>query len=598
MALFGTGANKALQPTWLAFRWQENLGKGKDIRTSLIGIACLVTLALLALGSPSAESAEEPLSGIDLAVSKVLSHNLQTAESTNRLKIQQPRLVSKFYNQMGFRPAWTKGAKVLPEAKELRDALSESFADGLNPDYYNLVDIDVGLRNLEEAFENGGTPTPERIAWIEILMSDAYFAYASDLISGRVKPQTAVEDARTEAIKKELSGFLMRMLHVGWIKDSLERLSPQNSEYQRLKSSLTIYREALSQGKWNTITTQMKYGDHGAGVLSLRSRLKATRDLTPTVEAADEKRFDAAMQKAVMRFQRRHGMAPDGMVGANTLKALNIPVTERILPITLNMERLRWLPRELGDTFVLVNMADLTLKAVHEDVTTMKMKVSIGKDFQGTPSFSSKMTSLVLNPYWNIPEPITRDEIVPIITNSPEYLSDKGIEILRGWDPAQRVVDPHDIDLLSIADPREGYRLRQKPGPSNPLGVIKLVMPNRFNIYLHDTPTSYAFEREVSTFSHGSIRVEKPLELAAFAMRKSPRWTMTKLAAGIATDQRYELNLPEPLNVIVLYQTVWADNDGVVTFSKDIYGRDEELAGALRDSAIIPASTGLPVPAK
>ena len=574
------------------------LARAHGIRACMAVIACPSLMAALvlglALGAPSTSSAFEPLTGIDLEVSKVLSNNLQTAGSTSRLKIQQPSLVSKFYTRMGFRPAWKKGAKALPEALELRDALSESFADGLNPDYYNLIDIDVGLRNLEEAFGNGGTLTPERIAWIEILMSDAYFAYASDLIAGRVKPQIVVEDARLEAIKMELSGFLMRMLRVGWVKDSLESLSPMNPEYKRMKSGLSVYREALSRGGWKAITTQMKYGDSGVGVVALRGRLKATRDLMPSVETVDEKRFDSAIQKAVTRFQRRHSLDADGMVGPITLETLNVPVEERIMTIALNMERLRWLPRELGDTYILVNLADFTLKAVHKDITTLKMRVIIGKDFQSTPSFSSKMTSLVLNPYWNIPESITRDEIVPIIKNSPEYLEERGIEILRGWDPGQRVVDPHDIDLLSIADPREGYRLRQRPGPTNPLGTVKLLMPNRFDIYLHDTPADYLFEREVRTFSHGCIRLEKPLELAAFAMRKSPRWNRIKLTAGIATGQRYELNLPEPLDVMVLYQTAWADAKGGVTFRRDIYGRDRELTRTLWESAVIPASKGLP----
>ncbi|KKK91074.1 hypothetical protein LCGC14_2716610, partial [marine sediment metagenome] len=311
------------------------LSRAHGIRACMAVIACPLLMAALvlglALGAPSASSAFEPLTGIDLEVSKVLSDNLQTAGSTSRLKIQQPSLVSKFYTRMGFRPAWTKGAKALPEALELRDALSESFADGLNPDYYNLIDIDVGLRNLEEAFENGGTLTPERIAWIEILMSDAYFAYASDLIAGRVKPQIVVEDARLEAIKMELSGFLMRMLRVGWVKDSLESLSPMNPEYQRMKNGLAVYREALSRGGWKAITTQMKYGDSGVGVVALRGRLKATRDLMPSVETVDEKRFDSAIQKAVTRFQRRHSLDADGMVGPITLETLNVPVEERIM---------------------------------------------------------------------------------------------------------------------------------------------------------------------------------------------------------------------------------------------------------------------------
>ncbi len=562
-----------------------------DIKSSLAGLICI---AALVLSMPSLCMGFEQPVGIDLEVSNVLRGNLHSEASSARLNLQQPALVSKFYTRMEFRPAWTKGAKALPEALELRQALRDSFSEGLNPDYYNLIDIEVGLRNLEEAVGNGGTLTPERIAWIEILITDAYFAYASDLITGRVKPRLVVEDARIEAIKMELSGFLMRMLRVGWIKDSLESLSPKNLEYQRLKKGLAIYRKALSQGGWKSITTQMKRGDRGIGVLALGKRLMATGDLIPSNAPTDDKLFNSSVEKAVRRFQRRHGLEADGMAGPITLETLNVPVATRIRTIELNMERLRWLPRELGDTYVLVNLADFTLKAVRNNAPDLRMRVIIGKDFQSTPSFSAKMTSLVLNPYWNIPDSIAREEIVPILTNSPGYLEEQGIEILMGWADNEHVIDPRDIDLVSIADPREGLRLRQKPGGTNPLRTIKFLMPNRFDIYLHDTPSDHLFKREVRTFSHGCIRLEHPLELAVFAMHKSPRWSRNKLEAAINTGSRYELNLPEPLDVMVLYQSAWADDDGRVTFSKDIYGRDSELAEMLKETVKIPASEGLP----
>ena len=562
-----------------------------DIKSSLAGLICCVALVL---SFPSLGTGLEQPGGIDLEVSNILRDNLHSEASSARLNLQQPDLVSRFYTKIGFRPAWTKGAKALPEAIELSQALRDSFGEGLNPDYYNLIDIEVGLRNLEEAVGNGGTLTPERIAWIEILISDAYFAYASDLITGRVKPRLVKEDAREAAIKMELSGFLMRMLRVGWIKDSLESLSPKNPEYQRLKKALVIYRKALSQGGWKSITTQMKRGDRGIGVLALRSRLMATHDLIPSNAPTDNKLFNSDVAKAIRRFQMRHGLEADGMVGPITLNTLNVPVEKRIKAIELNMERLRWMPRELDDTYVLVNLADFTLKAVGKDAPDLRMRVIIGKDFQSTPSFSSKMTSLVLNPFWNIPDSIAREEIVPILKNSPGYLEEQGIEILMGWGDNEQVIDPRDIDLVSIADPRQGLRLRQKPGGSNPLGTMKLLMPNRFDIYLHDTPSDHLFKREVRTFSHGCIRLEHPLELAIFAMRKSPRWSRNKLQAAINTGFRYELNLPEPLDVIVLYQSAWADDDGRVTFNKDIYGRDKELARMLKETVLIPASKGLP----
>jgi murein L,D-transpeptidase YcbB/YkuD len=561
--------------------------KAKGLRT---GITCTAIFFAIYMFAPAVSFGFENLTGIDKEVSRVLSDNLQTPESASGLNLQQPELVSKFYTRIGFKPAWTKNAKALPVANELSKALRRSFIEGLDPGYYNLADIEVGIRNLDEAVGNGGQLTPERIAWIEILMSDAYFAYASDLITGRVKPRMVVEDARIEAIRMELSGFLMRMLRVGWVQDSLESLSPANVEYQRLKKALTVYREALGSGGWRSITTQMVRGDKGIGVLALRKRLRATGDLFEPATRIGERLFDIGLEHSVKSFQRRHGLDADGMVGPVTLKFLNIPVRMRIRALELNMERLRWLPREVKENYLLVNLADFTLKVVKDGRKELDMRVIIGKDFQSTPSFSAKMTSLILNPYWNIPESIATNEIVPKLNENPSYLEEQGIEILRGWDNAEEVIDPKDIDLASIADPREGFRIRQRPGPLNPLGQIKFLMPNRFDIYLHDTQAEYLFEREVRTFSHGCIRVENPLKLATYAMRNSRRWTSTRLQAAIESNKLFELNLPEPMDVMILYQTAWADRNGHASFRKDIYGRDKVLSEQLKDTLRIPAS--------
>jgi murein L,D-transpeptidase YcbB/YkuD len=463
-----------------------------------------------------------------------------------------------------------------------------SFSEGMNPDFYNLVDIEIGLENLRAAYTGGNSLTPERVAWLEMLMTDAFFAYAKDILTGRLKPRMVVEDGREGKVPMELTGFLMRMLRVGWIKDSLESLSPKNPEYQRLKKALARYMLSAKYGGWKSITTQMKQGDYGSGVVALRRRLEASGDLTAMHTSRDEKLFDATVTGAVKRFQRRYGLNPDGMVGPLTLKTLNIPVENRIRAIELNMERLRWLPGDL-DTYVLVNLANFTLKMVKKGETAGGMKVIIGKQFKSTPTFGSSMTSIELNPAWNIPDSITREDLYPRFSNSPSYLAEHDIKILKGWDSSEEVVDSNDIDIEDILDSRKGLRLRQSPGGSNPLGRVKFLMPNRFEIYLHDTPAEYLFEKEVRTFSHGCIRVEKPVDLAAFVMGSSPRWTRNKLLAAIKTGDHYALNLPESVNILVVYLTAWADEQGNTMFRNDVYGRDAELDAALRRTVRIPA---------
>jgi murein L,D-transpeptidase YcbB/YkuD len=212
------------------------------------------------------------------------------------------------------------------------------------------------------------------------------------------------------------------------------------------------------------------------------------------------------------------------------------------------------------------------------------MKVVVGKPYWHTPVFSDQMTYLVLNPYWNVPRSIAIDEVIPKIQNNPEYLFEQNMKVLSGWGEDQEEIDRTTIVWDDMNADTFKYRFRQEPGPKNPLGRIKFMFPNEFGVYLHDTPSKQLFERTVRVFSHGCIRLEKPLDLAEYVLRKDPKWTREKIQAEIDTGTMHEVRLPEPINIHILYLTAWVDEDGLLHFRNDIYGRDKKLDEALRNN--------------
>ncbi|NIO06699.1 MAG: L,D-transpeptidase family protein, partial [Deltaproteobacteria bacterium] len=256
----------------------------------------------------------------------------------------------------------------------------------------------------------------------------------------------------------------------------------------------------------------MEKDDRGPRVSALRSRLIASGDLDGSPER-DYDLFDEALEWGVRRFQKRHGLKVDGIVGSRTLKTLNVPVEERMRQIELNMERWRWLPNDLGRRFILVNIPNFELYVVENDEILMTMRAVVGRRYQRTPVFTGEMTYLELNPYWHIPTKIATQDILPSIRKNPNYLIKKKIRVFQSWEAQAPEIDPESIDWSQITTENFSFKLRQEPGPSNALGRVKFMFPNRFAVYLHDTPARKLFQKTRRTFSAGCIRIEKPVEL-------------------------------------------------------------------------------------
>jgi murein L,D-transpeptidase YcbB/YkuD len=271
----------------------------------------------------------------------------------------------------------------------------------------------------------------------------------------------------------------------------------------------------------------------------------------------------------------------DGVMGKDTLAALNVSTAERIRQIKINMERCRWLPDDLGADYIFVNVPAYTLQVYEADQEVMAMRVVVGRKMRQTPVFSSTMTQIILNPPWSAPVSVARKDMLEHMRQEPGYLTKYGFDVYANYEDDAPLVDITTIDWTQYNEKNLPFRFRQRPGPLNALGRIKFMLPNRFDVYLHDTPSRSLFSKTVRDFSSGCIRIEKPIELATYLLRSDPRWTREKIESAIARMQELTLPLPQPIPVHLMYWTAWVDANDNVQFRDDIYDRDPSLDKAI-----------------
>jgi L,D-transpeptidase YcbB len=358
------------------------------------------------------------------------------------------------------------------------------------------------------------------------------------------------------------------------------------SGYVRLQQALEGYRQLAEAGGWPVLSNgpTLRPGDRSERVATLRTRLQVSGDMPSSglsqssqySTLPDDTLFDDELEQAVRAFQSRHGLQVDGSVGPMTLAALQVPVEVRIAQMVLNLERWHRDRQALEDRYILVNIPAFTLDVVEHERAVMRMRVIVGKPHQRTPMFHATMTYLVLNPYWEVPHSIAKREILPELHNDPTYLQKHNMKVIESWGPSVQVVDPATINWSAISSHDLRYRFRQEPGTQNALGQIKFKFPNAFNVYLHDTSTPSLFAKSQRAFSHGCIRVEKPIDLAAYLLQDIPQWSRQRILATIAGNAQQRIDLRTPMPVHIVYRTAWVDEDGSVQFRPDIYRYDKE----------------------
>ena len=487
--------------------------------------------------------------------------------------------VMAFYEPTGFAPAWLQGLQPSPQASAMIELFKNAWRKGLQPEDYDASRWESRL----QAFKESGADA----ARLDVALTVCTMRFVSDLRVGRINPKHFNFAIGVEEKKYDLAQFLRdRLLPASDVTAILDGVEPPFAGYRRSQAALVRYMEFASKDDGEKLPAPREPIDVGqtySGAPRLTRLLALVGDLAAEVKRpANSQIYDNTLAEAVKSFQRRHGLKDDGRLGADTLKQLNVPLSDRVRQLQLSLERWRWLPSEFVSPPIVVNIPDFHLRALDEaNQVRLKMRVVVGKAMRTqTPVFSRDMTYVVLRPYWNVPPSILRSEIIPAIQRNRDYISNKGYEVTT---QDGTVITSGTIADDVLARLRDGkLAVRQKPGPANALGLVKLMFPNEFNVYLHSTPAPELFSRTRRDFSHGCIRVENPAELTAWALRSNSGWTLERVQKGMLQgNDNVTVRLAKQVPVFIVYATALAYEDDEVHFYEDIYGHDAKLAAAL-----------------
>jgi murein L,D-transpeptidase YcbB/YkuD len=494
--------------------------------------------------------------------------------------------VARFYEAEQFQPRWQDPARL----DQLIAAIADLQWDGLDPADYHVE----ALQSFRSDMRGGKALAPGDQADLDLVATDATMLALYHLYFGKVDPEKLDPQwnftQRPLDVNEAFDRF-RQVIGAGQVQEAFERARPQHPWYQRGRERLKEYRALEAAGGWSQLAAgpTMKPGMSDPRVPALRYRLKVTKDLAgdlaPPTPPLDTN-YDAELEAAVKRFQERHGLTPDGAVGPGTLAALNVQVAARIDQIRVNLERSRWVLHEIAGDFVLVDVAGFYVSYFRNNEPVWTSKVIVGRPYRETPIFRSTITYVVFNPTWTIPPGILVKDKLPVIKKDPGYLKRNNIRVL---DSSGREVNPHSVNWSRYGAGRlPPYTLRQDPGDDNALGLVKIMFPNKYSVYLHDTPSKSLFDKDERTFSSGCIRVQKAFELAELVLNDPARWNQASMAEVVKAGAMKTVNLAKPVPVLLLYWTAQPTSDGQVSFRNDIYDRDPRTLAALDSDFRLP----------
>lgn len=451
-------------------------------------------------------------------------------------------------------------------------ALEGAASHGLEPRVYH-VDAIVARQ---------GRGDPAARAEVDLLLSDGVARLAVDLRAGAVDPRRVSPELAIARRDVDPVAVLTALLAAPEPQRAVEALAPRHAAYEHLRVVLAGLRAQRDRGGWPTVPDgpTVKPGASDAAIPLVRRRLAATGELPPGA-SVDDPRYDEVLVGAVEAFQRRHGLAPDGAIGRATRAALATTVDQRIAQVVANLERWRWMPDDLGARHLRVNVPDFRLELVEDGARTLEMPVVVGRADRRTPLLSTRITRLVFNPTWTVPVKLARHDMLPRVRRDETYFANHGIRVYAGWRSDAEELDPSTIDWHEVGGGMAALKLRQEPGPGNPLGRVKFDMPNGFDVYLHDTNAKGLMRVARRALSSGCVRVGDAQALVDALLRRDATWTADARAAWLAGWQTRVRSLPDPVAVHLTYETAWRDEAGIEQFREDIYGWDAGLARAV-----------------
>jgi len=544
---------------------------GKTIRQVYMLLAVMCLTQVMILKASELEYQEH--------AADIIMNSLQGQQKYSFLK--------KLYTQLFFVPAWMDEKGLSPAAKALfsyiqndntLDKTGKLYQDALllkdraaeiytsNANTVQKIDLEFKISQLYEGYTN--------YAYLGSINWGAFNARISNLMVNDVNTEWVLHRPDVDAIS-----MLEKAALGSSLEDQLHKAVPSKYHYKALQKELARYRNIANQGGWPKILLKkgvLKRGKSSKSVPILRDRLRITGDYVMCKGSTEGLIYDKCLQTAIKHFQIRNGLVSDGEIGAGTLKALNKTVEERITTILLNLDRIKWLKERKNKRKIIINIPDFMLYFEEDGKLIQKIKTVVGKPKNPTPIFSNTVKTIVLNPYWNLPQSIIQKEMIPKLLKNPNAMVKKGIEIREGWGKNAKLINPRKIDWASYRYAKHvPFRFAQLPGRHNALGKIKFLFPNKFAVYMHDTPSKSLFHREKRAFSHGCIRLQKPRELLkTFAkFNNNVDFTKSKMILKGKEKVYYALNQQVPIDVI--YLTAWVDYDGKLQFRNDIYGYDK-----------------------
>ena len=480
--------------------------------------------------------------------------------------------VPQFYTNRNYELAWTHKKNI----KDLLESIESAYDEGLDPEDYHYQKI----QNLLDKKKSSSLTNSEE-ADLDLLMTDALILYASHLLEGKLEQSKLREkwDVEKNSKPENVDSLLTVTLHNKQVKPALQTMKPAHYMYNLLKFHLKRLRGEAEEGGWPAVRggETLKKDMDDPRILEIREFLTATGDLKSTA-TNQESVFDEELENAVKKFQTRHGLAADGAIGKGTIEQMQVPIEKRIEQIKLNLERLRWIFHHPDEDFLIVNIAGFHVRRFTNREEVFNSRVIVGKYHHESPVFKGEMEYIVVNPTWTLPYSIATNETLPKLKKDPGYLAAKHMEVM---DRNGKLLNASTIDWSQYSRGNFPFIIRQKAGPWNALGEVKFMFPNKYSVYLHDTPSRSLFERQDRAFSHGCIRTEDKWGLLMSLMDDPETWNMEKINEILESGETTTIKLPKPVNIYLVYLTAVADKENNLFFFKDVYKRDDAVAREL-----------------
>jgi murein L,D-transpeptidase YcbB/YkuD len=480
-----------------------------------------------------------------------------------------------FYLNRNYAPAWFNQKTFSNNGYVLLDYIRQVDQQGLQPEDYHLNLIEAYIGKLLCYFKPMESADMKKL---DILLTDAFMLLGSNLYFGKVDPEK--EGANWKMQRKDpelrLDLKLEEALAGNNVDKELNMLAPRYRAYWMMKDELAFYL-GLNEQLWPAILSNIaiKPGESNQLLPKIRARLiKLRYHLSDSISIT----FDDELEKQLKMFQDDWGLNADGVIGKSTLEDLNSQPFKLISQLKVNMERYRWLPLQVTEKYIIINIANFKLDLIAGTDTLISMRAIVGKDARKTPVFNERISYIVFSPNWTVPPTILKDDVIPELMKGPEYLEKRNMKLLR-HDGSELAYS--DIDWSTISINNFPYTVRQNPGPGNALGRVKFMFPNTYDVYIHDTPSKGYFALDERDISSGCVRVEKPFDLAVLLLSDSPEWSPSNIRNAMEQDKEQTVRLKIPVDVMLIYLTAWTDGKDRIQFRKDVYQRDDIVLGAL-----------------